>query len=412
MEAAERCEFGSGEIIDGRYVVHHKLGEGTFGIVYQVSDGSGQYYALKILKLWVIPPLIRKKHIERFEVEIETSHILSPYLVRSFRHGKVSGNPYFVMEYCPNGTLKDRIGRTEVSALSQTAREMLWGLGELHRHGKVHRDMKPDNVLFKADDTAALSDFGIAGDRYKRMTERSFLRGRNRDVFGTYAYMPPEQFRAEHEATVLPTTDIFSYGVTLYEVMTGQLPFGVIGDHNELVMYQERCKKGAWDRSTFLRASAFSGYFPLLESCLQPDFRKRPQTVEDTLALLPPLTPDVSESVFLTVLQGEEYGKTWRLNDYGTRIITLGRYDGGNTRNAISIKETRSSYISRRHCTLERDLLDGNWYIRDGQWDASYGWIRSHNGTSVNGALVDGRGSPLRAGDVITIGNTILTVNG
>ncbi len=78
-----------------------------------------------------------------------------------------------------------------------------------------------------------LTDFGIAGDRNKRMTERNIF-GKPNQIFGTYAYMPPEQVnRIQGEATVLPTTDIFSFGVLAFQLLTGSFPFGGLSSHNE-----------------------------------------------------------------------------------------------------------------------------------------------------------------------------------
>lgn len=108
------------------------------------------------------------------------------------------------------------------------AHQVLYGLRALHQCGKVHRDLKPENVLLNKSGTAVLTDFGISGDRNKRMTERNIL-GKPRQIFGTYAYMPPEQVKRNRgDATVLPTTDIFSFGVMMYQLLTGgNLPFEI-----------------------------------------------------------------------------------------------------------------------------------------------------------------------------------------
>ncbi len=101
---ASRCDFPPGAIIDGRYRVEKTLGAGAFGKVFKVSDG-GRVYALKLLKLWEVDPEIRKQLVARFDMEFQTGRIDSPYLVHSFSNGMIEGNPYIVMEFCPNGDL-------------------------------------------------------------------------------------------------------------------------------------------------------------------------------------------------------------------------------------------------------------------------------------------------------------------
>ena len=117
---------------------------------------------------------------------------------------------FIVMDYCPKGNLTQYMDRSPVDQV-KIGREILCGLNDLHKSGKVHRDLKPENVLIKEDGTAVLTDFGISGDRNKRMTERNIL-GRPQQIFGTYAYMPPEQVnRLRGDATVLPTTCHISF---------------------------------------------------------------------------------------------------------------------------------------------------------------------------------------------------------
>ena len=171
--------------------------------------------------------------------------------------------------------------------LVKVGREILCGLNDLHKSGKVHRDLKPENVLIKEDGTAALTDFGISGDRNKRMTERNIL-GRPQQIFGTYAYMPPEQVnRLRGDATVLPTTDIFSFGVMMYQLLTGKLPFGELNDHNDLVSYQRNGKNGNWDRRLLERTENGAVWQKVIEGCLIPDFKQRMQSATVVLNQMP-----------------------------------------------------------------------------------------------------------------------------
>ena len=113
-------------------------------------------------------------------------------------------------------------------------------------------------------------------------------------------------------------------------------------------------------------------------------------------------------------MQGEEYGKTYMLDDLissSRSIITVGRYDE-DVINDIPIVEEHSSYVSRKHCTIERNISNQSWYIRDGQWErgSTNGWKYSLNGTFLNSTEVNIRGTQLRDGDIISIGDVKLRV--
>ncbi|MBQ9073382.1 MAG: protein kinase [Muribaculaceae bacterium] len=424
-QLAQRCNFSIGDVINGEYTVTRILGEGSFGKVYSVSDGRGAQYALKLLKLWEVPPEIRGALVSRFDMEFETGRISSDYLVHSISHGIVKGNPYIVMEFCPGGDLI-KMQETQRLDFSKIASQVLYGLRDLHRSGKVHRDLKPENVLVKADGNFALTDFGISGDRNKRMTERNIL-GKPKQIFGTYAYMPPEQLNPRKDATVLPTTDIFSFGVMMYQLITGgALPFGPLEDERDLVPYLKRGKAGDWDQKTLSMSPDGMQWRSLMAGCLHPKFQERFQTVDEVLRYVPNVQPheqrqahapsfqmQIVNGVLLRVMQGEEYGRVYRLDDMlrgDCAVLTVGRSDR-SVNNDIAILETGSSYISRCHCTLELDYEIGKWVIRDGQWQMNTGvggWRRSVNGTYVNSAEVPVSGMPFDPGDIISIGDVKL----
>lgn len=418
-----------GNIIDNRFVVEGQLGEGTFGIVYRVSDRlDGTPRALKLLKLWSVPQHEREKLLLRFDQEYATGLIPSPYLVQSVASGQVNGNPFIVMEFCPGGDLNACLTRGRIT-LEAAADNILRGLKALHVNGKVHRDLKPENILMKADGTMALTDFGIAGDRNKRMTERSSA-GIPQELMGTYAYMPPEQINPKRgDATVLPTTDIFAFGVVLYQVLTGRFPFGTVDKEEELYHYVMRSKVGEWDRNILYSFPEGKKWERLIEQCLQPDFNQRIQTADAAIALIPggartpvvqddmSAVPPVVNGYALRIMQGEEYGRIYRLTDLinttGRRILTLGRMDN-ETKNLVAIKEDDSNYISRKHCTIEYYPDTNAWMIRDGQWDigGTSRWRISTNGTYVGSSEVPVSGRPLQFGDIISIGDAKLRFEG
>ncbi len=428
--SCNRCNFHTGDLIDGRYTVDQPLGEGTFGIVYRVRrKGDSRTFALKLLKLWAVESAERLRLLKRFDQEYETGCIESDYLVQSFGKGVVEGNPYILMEYCPGGDLITGVEKGRIN-LSKAASEILIGLRALHSNGKVHRDLKPENVLLKADGKVALTDFGIAGDRNKRITERGIL-GVPKEVFGTYAYMPPEQVNPRRgDATVLPTTDLFSFGVMMFQLITGELPFGRLNNEGELYQYVTRGRSENWNRPLLEKTSLGREWRPVIEGCLKSDFHLRLQTADLVMSLipkssghkvnvpnLPPKIPQVKSGVALRVMQGEEYGKLYRLNDLvctsGRRVLTVGRNDE-EICNTIAIKETESSYVSRKHCTLELNTATDKWLLRDGQWDVHTftKWKTSTNGTFVGSSEVPDTGVILNIGDIISIGDVKLRVEG
>ncbi len=422
-----RCDFSERDVIDGKYSVVGVLGEGTFGKVYLVrclSDGA--LVALKLLKLWSIASSERAHLLQRFTQEYETGLIKSDYLVQAYSYGYVGGNPYIVMEYCPCGDLLHGVETMTVN-LRVSGREVLLGLAALHSNGKVHRDLKPENVLVKSDGRVALTDFGIAGDRNRRLTSRGIF-GVPKEVLGTYAYMPPEQVNPRHgEATVLPTTDLFSYGVMMYQLLTGVLPFGELTEESDLYSYVARGKEERWDRERLSQVHDGALWEALITGCLRADFRERIASAEAALALIPSdgTTPaivipeEVDEAahrgVALRVMQGEEYGKVYSLTDLvdstHRRVLTVGRRSD-DTSNSISICETTTAYISRKHCTIEYDALRDVWLLRDGQWSpqSTTKWCRSVNGTYIGSSEVSWQGQRLVRGDIISIGDVKLRV--
>lgn len=425
---AERCDFQEGDKIDQRYYVEKLLGEGSFGKVFKVADEkTGKIYALKLLKLWEIPPEIRDQLIDRFQMEFETGKIDSNYLVHSINYGSVTGNPYIVMEFCSKGDLLQFMD-SEKPDLVKIAREVLYGLKDLHRCGKVHRDLKPENVLIRENGMAVLTDFGISGDRNKRMTERNIW-GKPTQIFGTYAYMPPEQVRPDKEATVLPTTDIFSFGVMMYQLITNELPFGQLNNQYDLVMYIKNGREGKWNQSILNSSPDGQLFSQVISKCLHPDFKQRLQTVDIVLSYMPKdsypsyrvinnnsAQMNIVNGIMLHIMQGEEYGKVYKLNELifnRNKIVTMGRKDI-DVNNILPIMELKSCYISRKHCTFEFDDTTGQWHIRDGQWDKNElkGWKRSLNGTYVNSTEVSQNGMPIHPGDIISIGDVKLRVEG
>lgn len=419
---AYRIDYNIGDVVDGKYTIVKQIGSGSYGDVFLAEDALRQTCALKQLRLWEVQNDMHEGLLEKFEQEYRTARISSDYLVHSLDFGVVCGNPYIVMEYCPRGDMSKLVG-TDMACLGSYAHDILEGLHVLHREGKLHRDLKPENVLIKPDGRLALTDFGVVGemDKSKRMSEVGWWKRRPKQAMGTPLYMSPEMMnRTGGGVTYLPTVDLWSFGVMMYELLTGgSFPFGNITQIEELPRYQNRAKHGDWDRSRLLASPYGADWLRIVEGCLAPDYRRRYQTATDVLADLrgirgtellhmsAHLDERMSRSTQisrLVVTQGGNLGTTFTLQSmlhgYG-RMLRMGR----ESDNDIVLPESQNMYVSRYHCTLERAADGSFWMLRDGQWNrAMREWVPSTNGTYLNSAPVDCHGLKLFTGDIITAG--------
>lgn len=420
------CELRPGDHVD-EFLVEKKLGEGSFGIVFEVTDtNTSEKQALKLLKLWQIPhEEERKLMLRRFRREFECGQISSSHLVHSLSFGKVKGNPYITMEFCANGSLASYIGKyVDFKRFDRIAYEILIGLKDLHAEGKFHRDIKPENILFSGSNTVKLTDFGIAGFKNERMTIRNIL-GDAKEIFGTYAYIAPEQANRKISfKSMNAVTDIFSFGVSMYEVFTGKFPFGPLNSDSDLVNYLKRAKEGNWENINMYRSDIPNYWMEILNRSLHPDYKQtRFQSVDEIIPLLGHAPSTVStisfntykDKIALQVMDGEERGRIYDLSSIlegRDGVVTIGWYDAElPNKNVVGIKETVTAYISNFHATIEKISNPETWFIRDGQWrkkNGEWGWYPSLNGVLVNSRDVSPEGALLSPNDIITIGDTTL----
>lgn len=401
----------------GAYYLEQMLGEGAFGVVYlaRKQEAPENEVALKLLKIWAVPPHAKDDLSKRFELEYHTGQINHPNLVKTLELGKWEGKPFFTMEYCPNGDLRQMIlQKTPFEKAESVALDMLRGLNTLHHHGKIHRDLKPENVLFNKAGKAKLTDFGIAGHLNIQLTVVNSETQRPEQIFGSYAYMAPEQVSPKHRSqTLLPTIDIFNYGVICFELFTGGIyPFGRWNTTEDIAAYRERAAKGDFTDLSVLCPDIPKRWVSLINRALHPDARQRFQNTDEMLVLLgkaPPAAPKALCPNALIVRNGEDFGKRYPLfpNQHScTR--RLGRAES-RVQNDFSVKETMGQAVSRRHATLEYHHELQQWFIRDGQWNSiNAQWHLSKNGTFLNGTKVGKAGRQLKTGDIITVGQTTL----
>ena len=207
-----------GTVFDGRYRIVRKLGTGGMADVYLAEDQElGRRVAIKILN---DRHAADDQFVERFRREAKNAAGLShPNIVSVYDRGTAEGTYYIAMEYLDGRSLKELIvsrGPAPVKTAVEYARQVLAAVGFAHRHGIVHRDIKPHNVLVTGDDgRLKVTDFGIARSGASQMTEVG-------SIIGTAQYLSPEQARG---SPVDQTSDLYSVGVVLYELLTGQVPF-------------------------------------------------------------------------------------------------------------------------------------------------------------------------------------------
>ncbi len=207
-----------GALFAERYEIIEELGVGGMGAVYRVEDiQAKEEIALKLIKPEIA---VNKKTIERFRNELT--------IARKIRHRNVcgmydlneeKGTHFITMEYVPGEDLKSFLRRTGSLNVSKTifiAKQVCEGLSEAHGLGIVHRDLKPSNIMIDKQGNARIMDFGIA-----RSLKTEGLTGEG-VVIGTPEYMSPEQVEGKQ---VDQRSDIYSLGVILYEMLTGERPF-------------------------------------------------------------------------------------------------------------------------------------------------------------------------------------------
>ena len=426
-EIPERVVPSSGEMID-QYQVGKLLGEGSFGSVYKViSTTTKNVHALKLLKLWEVLKDERMPIVQRFLGEYKCGLIDSEYLVKSTDFGKTKGNPYIIMDYCSKGDLRGLVGKNiSLQQISKYGIEVLSGLKSLHSEGIIHRDLKPENVLIDDNNAARLTDFGIAGFTNARMTKKNIF-GHAMGIFGTYAYMPPEQLNPKISfKTMSPATDVFSFGAMFYEMFSAKLPFGKLETETDLAQYVMRANKGEWDDIRKFRPDIPQNWISILKGCLEPKYDRRLQDVNTIISMLgfSPAREDsdvyynfFTDQIALQVMKGEEHEKIYNLSAMvkgSDGLITLGWHDPDYPlKNDIGIREVGTSYISNFHATIEKISAKKKWFIRDGQWrekNGKPGWYPSTNGVYVNSKQSGIEGYEIQPEDIITIGDTTLKV--
>jgi serine/threonine-protein kinase len=204
----------------GKYEIRIQIGRGAMGTVFEGFDTIiGRRVAIKTLRVELFDAAQLPGLLVRFKREAQSAGGLShPHIVTIFDYGEEGGTPYIVMEYISGtelGHYLDRGARFSLEDVVRIMTQLLGALGHAHEHGVVHRDLKPANMFLLPDGSLKVVDFGIARVEASDLTDTGAM-------LGTPAYMSPEQClgtQVDHRS------DLFSAGVILYQLLTGDKPF-------------------------------------------------------------------------------------------------------------------------------------------------------------------------------------------
>ncbi|MCR5414916.1 MAG: serine/threonine protein kinase [Kiritimatiellae bacterium] len=264
-----------------------RLGIGGAGEVHLVEDAKGSKFAVKILdpKIAAEEPACVDRFVQEAEFALKSRH---PNLVPVYDAGRDpdTGLCYIVMEYQPGGTLRELISASReglpLARAAAIASDIAHALSYIEANGLVHRDVKPENVLFAPDGTARLSDLGASLFR----TDGGNMRVTDAEkVVGTPAYMAPEQMFDSHSADM--RADIYSLGIVLFEMLAGRRP-----NDGETAMnsFAKALEGRMFPDVRTLRPDTPPPLAALISRMIDPDPAKRPSSARSVLlALINPM---------------------------------------------------------------------------------------------------------------------------
>jgi predicted Ser/Thr protein kinase len=215
----------------GRYEVVRELGRGSMGVVYQGRDPViGRTVAIKTMRTEGLTPDEFREFRARFQREAQAAGVLShPNIVSVFDYGEDSGVLYLIMEFLEGKSLEKLVEGQHIlpiETIIPMCEQVCGALDHAHQHGIVHRDIKPANIMILNNGLVKVTDFGIAKMMSMGMTQTG-------QVLGTPNYMSPEQVKGRQ---IDGRSDIFSLGIILYDLVTGEMPFA--GQNITTVIYK------------------------------------------------------------------------------------------------------------------------------------------------------------------------------
>ena len=242
-----------------RYRLLEVKGRGSFGEVWRATDERLQSEVA--VKVYIA---LDSKGLEEFVSEYKVANALShPNLLHADYFDVWTNRPFIVMPYCPESSAS-LVGKMDEKTAWRFLRDVSGGLAYLHGKGIIHRDIKPDNILRDKEGRFLISDFGISTKMRSTLRRNSTREMSQKDIAGTIGYMAPELFSKKPES--VKATDIWAMGASLYELLSGELPFMGQGGVMQLHGAETPELEGTYSRD-------LQG---VLESCLAKDTWERP----------------------------------------------------------------------------------------------------------------------------------------
>lgn len=206
------------QLFAGRYRLLEEKGRGSFGEVWKAID---EHLDMAVaIKIYIA---MDDRGVEEFKKEFKTAYQLNhPNLLHTNHFDVCDNRPYLVMPYCPSSAAS-LVGNCDAETLERFITDVASGLAYLHSQDIVHHDIKPDNILIGEDGHFVISDFGISTKMRGTLMRNSTRTMRQESSGGSIPYMGPEMFNGKAES--VKATDIWAFGATLYEIISGELPF-------------------------------------------------------------------------------------------------------------------------------------------------------------------------------------------
>jgi serine/threonine protein kinase len=330
--------------LGGSYTIERELTGGGMALVFVGEDHDlGRKVVIKILP----PELAATVSAERFRREILTvARLQHPHIVPILKAGDVDGLPYFVMPYVDGESVDVRLRRTPTLGVRETIgimKDVARALAFAHEHGVVHRDIKPGNVLLAAG-SATVTDFGVAKalSSARRSGEKGAGLTNTGMSLGTILYMAPEQ--AAGDPDIDGRADIYSLGVTAYEMLAGSAPFANLGPR---AMLTARLTLPPPSLSK-IRKDVPAGLERLIARCLAIDPADRPQTAAALVEALE--DPEAASGSFASsspklALHGTRLKRAviGALALVGAIVVSAGIYAKLHTGNSSALAESTAS---------------------------------------------------------------------
>ena len=211
-------ELQENVLIKGRYRLLEERGRGSFGEVWRARDEVTE--AEVAVKIYIA---LDKQGLKEFTEEFKVANGLNhPNLLHADYYDICENRPFIVMPYCPKSSVS-LVGKMDEGMAWKFLREVSAGLAYLHGKDIVHRDIKPDNIMQDKEGNFLISDFGISTRMRSTLRRNSTREMSQKDIAGTIGYMAPELFTKKPES--VKATDIWAMGASLYELLSGELPF-------------------------------------------------------------------------------------------------------------------------------------------------------------------------------------------